>query len=325
MPPLHVPPAEKDAISGSHRRRVFFSLHHPLSRFSGIILTATALLGAEGRADSIHWGSKGYIENADSKGRNWDAGYVMTIGAFRSGFTPTFENRGQWAGEWRELGTAAYDAEEKRFAGTVDTDSHGDVTAGTKIYFWAKNGDDLTKGPEWVLMTRDAWKWPAKASGISPAIVWTTDEHSISLIVGDAGRNGKHLISRALRPVAIPQSAWLAEHFGNDVEAMAADHDPDGDGLPNALEYFLGTDPNDATSTGSPIMEAASDTIRLKLARNPYAESGYVLEASEDLKTWFRVDHDLLTDRPDLVETSLPKDASRPTLFFRFQLKPATK
>ncbi|RYD38541.1 MAG: hypothetical protein EOP87_01390 [Verrucomicrobiaceae bacterium] len=316
---LHAPPAEKDIHAGTCRRHVFSSSRSILP------LLAIAIFCADSHAGTIHWGSKGYVENADSKGRNWDAGYTMGMGVFRHGFTPTFENRGQWATEWRELGTAIYDAEEKRFAGTVDTDAHGDVEAGTAIHFWAKNGDDLTKGPEWVLMTRDSWKWPAKTSSITPATVWTTDERSISLIVGDVGRNGKHLISRALRPVPVPESTWLAQHFGRDADTMAADLDPDGDGLPNALEYFLGSDPKDPSSTGSPVLEATTGEVRLKLARNPYAESGYVLEASEDLRIWFPVDHDLLTDRPDLVETSLKKDATKPALFFRFQLKPATK
>lgn len=323
MPPLHVPPAEKDTTSGSHRKRVFSS-SHPLS-LSGSVLLVSAVLIAATHAGSIHWGSKGYVDNSDSKGRTWDAGYVMSIGAFRDGFTPTFDNREQWTTEWRELGTATYDYEEKRFAGTVETDAHPHVTAGAEIYFWAKNGDDLTKGPEWVLVTRDTWRWPARVSSVTPAIVWTTDEQSVSLVVGDAGKNGKHLISRALRPVPIPKSAWLEQHFGNDTVAMAADQDPDGDGLPNALEYFLGTDPKDAASTAAPVMEGTGDTVRLKLARNPYAESDYQLEASVDLKTWFPVDHDLLTDRPDLVETSHRKDTTKPTLFFRFQLKPAVR
>ncbi|MBX3743608.1 MAG: hypothetical protein KF712_21660 [Akkermansiaceae bacterium] len=316
---LHAPPAEKDIHADTSRKRIFFSRSLPF------LLLAIVILPFEGHAGTIHWGSKGYVENADSKGRTWDTGYSMAIGMFREGFTPTFENRERWTTEWRELGTAVYDAEEKRFAGTVDTDAHGDVPAGAKIHFWAKNGDDLTKGPEWVLMTSAPWQWPATTSSVSPAVVWTTDEHSISLIVGDAGRNGKHLISRALRPVPVPQSTWLTEHFGKDTGSMAADLDPDGDGLPNALEYFLGTDPKDPSSSGSPVLEATGDEVKLKLARNPYAESGYVLEASDDLRTWHPVDHDLLTDRPDLVETSITKDPAKPTLFFRFTLKPAVK
>jgi hypothetical protein len=320
MTSLDAPPAEKDINTGLRRKRIF-----PSPRSLPILLLALAALPFEGHAGSIHWGSKGYVENADSKGRTWDTGYSMTMGVFREGFTPTFENRERWITEWRELGTAIYDAEEKRFAGTVDTDAHGGIPTGAKIHFWAKNGDDLTKGPEWVLMTHGSWQWPAATSSVTPAIVWTTDEKSISLIVGDAGSNGKHLISRALRPVPIPESTWLAEHFGKDTGSMAGNLDPDGDGLPNALEYFLGTDPKDASPAGSPVLEATSNEVRLKLARNPYAESGYALEASEDLRNWFPVDHDLLTDRPDLVETSVTKDPAKPTLFFRFTLKPEAK
>ncbi len=323
MPPLHVPPAEKDAVSVSQRSRVFFQ-SIPFPPLCRALLLALSLWPAA-HAGLLQWGSRGFVENADSKGRNWDGAYSMTLGVFKGSFVPSFENREQWTDQWMELGTAVYDAEEKRFAGSIDTDAQPTIAAGTKVYFWAKNGEDLTKGPEWVLLTQDTWKWPAASTAITPAVTWTTGEKSISLIVGESGKNGRHLISRALRPVAVSEADWLAKYLGADPKFTDANADPDGDGLPNALEYFLGSDPADASSTKSPAMQTDGPAVRLNLERNPYAESGYTLEASEDLRTWFKVDHELLTDRPDLIETSIPKDPSKSTLFFRFQLKPEAK
>lgn len=319
MPISASPPAEK----GGRFLRIWNpAACSPRIPFSlPLVVVVSVCLLTESKGASILWGSRGYVENADSKGRSWGPDYTMVIGVFRSGFSPSYENREQWIMEWQELGTATYDTEEKRFAGTVDTDAFTTIPTGTKIYFWARNGNDLTKGPEWVLLTEDSWKWPAKSSTVAPAITWTTNEESITLVVGDAGKNGAHLISRTLRPVPVPESTWLAEHFGNRVQDMDANADPDGDGLSNALEYLLGSNPTDASSKVTPTMATGGSTVRLNLARNPYAESGYILEASEDLKAWFKVDHDLLTDRPDLLETSVPADPSKPRLFFRFQLK----
>ncbi|HVJ44864.1 MAG TPA: thrombospondin type 3 repeat-containing protein [Luteolibacter sp.] len=317
---LHVPPAEKETPIVPVRPRFPFSFALLPALLKAALAAAFLLPHAD--ATLILWGSKGYVENTDSKGRSWDASYSMEAGFFRNGFIPTFENRGSWAENWSRLGTAMFDAEESRFAGVIDS-SATTVPSGTKIYFWAKNGDDLTKGPEWVLLTQSTWTWPGSTSPVAPALVWTTGETSISLVVGRTETAGSHLVSRSLRPVPVAEAAWLAKHFPESQTAVAGSDDPDGDGLSNTLEYFLGTDPSNGSSAGRPgIIPGGSGTV-LHLARNPYAESGYDLEASTDLKKWIRVDHELLTDRPDLLEAHVPKDPAKPTWFFRFQLKPA--
>ncbi len=315
---LHVPPAEKEAHRHTVPSRFSFSL--PIIRtLLGVSLTALLSL-SQAHATLILWGSKGYVENADSKGRTWDASYSMEAGFFRNGFIPTFENRESWSANWSQLSTAIFDAEEMRFAGSIDTIS-ATVPSGTRIYFWAKNGNDLTKGPEWVLLTQSSWIWPGSATAFAPSLVWTTGETSVSLVVGQTETAGRHLVSRALRPVPIAEAAWLAKHFPAKQTPILGSEDSDGDGLSNTLEYFLGSDPSNGSSAGKPeIIPGGSGTL-LHLPRNPYAESGYDLEASVDLKKWFRVNHDLLTDRPDLLEANIPKDATKPVWFFRFQLK----
>lgn len=315
----HAPPAEKNAISGTLRSRVFCRFTPKIAFGHALLLALCSVSLAN--AGLIHWGSPGFVENADSRDREWDSGYSMDAGIFVNGFVPSFENREQWLDHWQTLGRAAFDAEEKRFAGLIDTDS-AVIPPGAAVYFWARNGDDLRKGPEWILLTHPSWKWPAKTSAIAPAITWTTGEDLLALVVGDVGRHGKHLISKALRPVSIPKSKWLETYFPNNAEAAAANADPDHDGLPNTLEYFLGSDPDKSSPTAGPEIRQEGKSVKLNLQLNPYAEPDYILEGSEDLKTWFEIDHEPLTERPDLLEIAVPRDPSKHALFFRFQLKP---
>lgn len=313
------PQAEKNPISGSRRVRVFFC-PSPRTAF-GTALSLAHCFAPLADAGLVHWGSPGFVVNADSHGVEWDRGYLMEAGIFTDGFVPTFQNREQWPDHWHLLGSAPYDTEEKRFAGVIDTDREA-LPTGTIIYFWAKNGTDLRKGPEWVLLTHPSWKWPSKSSAIAPAVIWTTGEDLLALVVGDVGQCGKHLISKALRPVPISKSKWLENHFPNDAAAAAPDADPDHDGLSNTLEYFLGSDPQVASSAAGPVISQEGKSVKLNLQLNPYAESDYILEGSEDLKTWFEIDHEPFTERPDLLETAVTRDPSKKTLFFRFQLKP---
>lgn len=310
------PQAEKDAMPHPYRLRVFFP--RPLSApvFAAGLMT---LLSAHSEAGLIHWGSKGFVENSDSKGRLWTPDFRMNAGVFTGNFVPTFENRTDWAANWIDLGAASFDSEEKRFAGIIDTATHAGIPAGSRVYFWVKNGSDLTRGPEWILLTSASWAWPGATSSSTPALVWTTGETSVAPIIGLASAGECHLTSQALRPVPIPKVDWLASRLP---AGFTATEDSDGDGLSDTLEYFLGSHPGDSSSAISPSIDTSGNEARLSLKRNPYAESAYILEASDDLKTWFRVSDSPVTDRPDLIETQITVDPEKPSRFFRFQLQP---
>lgn len=315
MPFFRSPQAEKDAMPHPYRLRVFF----PSIAYIPVFAAGLMLFTHRSDAGLIHWGSKGFVENSDSKGCVWTPDFKMSAGIFTAGFTPTFENRSDWAANWIDLGSAVFDAEEKRFAGVIDTASHSGIATGSRIYFWAKNGSDLTKGPEWILLTSASWTWPGATPSSTPALVWTTGETSVAPVIGLAAGGDCHLTSQALRPVPVSKEDWLAQKLP---PGFATTEDSDGDGLSDTLEYFLGSHPGDSSSAIVPSIEASGNEALLSLKRNPYAESAYILEASDDLKTWVRVSDTPVTDRPDLIETQVAVDPKKPSRFFRFQLQP---
>lgn len=275
-------------------------------------LTATV------NAGMVYWGSESFSRNIDSKGRDWDAGFSLSLGVFQAGFTPTSENREQWLRNWTPLGVAEFDAAESRFAGVIDTALVPPNLAGRSVYFWASNGSDLTKGPEWLLLTHPSWLWPsASASAMTPAITWTSSD-ALSFVLGQV--SGQGLRTSSVRPVPVPQGQWLAGFFQSNPSSAEPTADPDGDGLSNALEYALGSDPSKASSSVQPQIHVDSGRIHLGLNRNPYAVGSFILKSSTDLRTWNIRQATTELDRPDRLELSLDKLPGEPAAFFRFEV-----
>jgi hypothetical protein len=79
--------------------------------------------------------------------------------------------------------------------------------------------------------------------------------------------------------------AWIAARpaLGS---ATGPRDDPDGDGVPNLLEYALGSQPDDASSSSLPV--AATSGNHLTLSFTPQNTTGlrYIIEASSDLLDW---------------------------------------
>jgi hypothetical protein len=83
-----------------------------------------------------------------------------------------------------------------------------------------------------------------------------------------------------------PASVWRLTHFG--VAEPAPDADPDGDGLPNLLEYALGTDPRSSGSLHLPatsLTPSLPHSLQLTFLR-ARAELTYQVLASSDLASW---------------------------------------
>jgi hypothetical protein len=271
-------------------------------------------------ADPVYWGTRGFERLADSRGAEWRADFQMRIGVFRAGFTPGPDNVEQWQAQWIELGVAAYDVEERRYAGVVDDSAALPDGAGKQVYLWAGNGTNPATGPEWLLLTHPDWVWGGKAAKTAtPAKTWIADEASLA-IIGGISTGSAYLTSASVRPAVVPMDEWLAAFFPNDAQSATADADPDADGISNKLEYFLGTDPTQGSSIGSPEIRLEAAGVRLSLNRNPQAVSTFVLETSNDLQHWLPAAAETVANRPDRVEVLAPRDAGAKSVFYRFQL-----
>jgi uncharacterized protein (TIGR02597 family) len=90
-------------------------------------------------------------------------------------------------------------------------------------------------------------------------------------------------------PALTTQEAWRQQFFGSWQNAgNAADAaDPDGDGLPNGLEYGVGSRPGLNTPAAGPQSTIATDRLRLTFPRNQAAtDLTYIVEGSANLSAW---------------------------------------
>jgi hypothetical protein len=83
-------------------------------------------------------------------------------------------------------------------------------------------------------------------------------------------------------------SSWRDSHFPGDGTELAADWqaDPDGDGLPNRIEFVLGGDPEATTALPTPLKDG-EDRMHLALPWNAQAAADYAsVSYSLDLSAW---------------------------------------
>ncbi len=111
-----------------------------------------------------------------------------------------------------------------------------------------------------------------------------------------------------------PYAAWRFQHFGTDFDTLAAaDHhaDPDGDLLPNLLEYAFLADPHipspEALPAATILTAEASPYLGIRFPRRPApAELLYLVQMSADLNAW--TDGSSYSDRTNVPATAVTLD-----------------
>jgi hypothetical protein len=292
-----------------------------LTALAGLFLTGAVTLAEAG---PVAWGSRAFLENKDSRENLWGPGFEMTLGVFAAGFTPTAGNVTQWAAHWHQLDKAEFDPEEYRFGGLIDHPEPLPPTHSTQVHVWVRNHHDAKPGAEWLLLTHPEWQWPGTTAGTvaRPVTTWIADEHSVTLL-GTVGGDGAVMATAAVGPASGSLAGWLELWFPDGGPNRLADADPDGDGMSNRLEYFLGTDPSRAGKPVAPAIVTVAGGLRLSLDRNPAVPSLFAVETSTDLLTWSAAAHSVIEERPDFIEIEVPKSDDRS--FFRIQLSLPTE
>ena len=111
---------------------------------------------------------------------------------------------------------------------------------------------------------------------------------------------------------ATPIDIWRTEHFGSSTNnSISSDPaDPDGDGVPNLLEYAFGTSPQTRTTTNLPhatrMTTNGNDFVALEFTAIP-APSGliYTVQSSGDLNNWtneWRNNNGTITNSPNIID-----------------------
>jgi len=184
-------------------------------------------------------------------------------------------------------------------SGTV-TAQHKTATSGattnTNFFTSAVTGrGGTTSSPEWLRLVRsgdtfstfysdDGVTWTEL--GTARTNVLTGAALSVGFLV--APRTGNTTATAAFDNISFltPLQAWRQSNLGSSTSTgnAANSADPDGDGLPNLLEYGFGSDPLTATTTAT-TTSFVDQLLQISFFR-ARADLTYHVEVSDDLATW---------------------------------------
>ena len=164
-------------------------------------------------------------------------------------------------------------------------------------------------------------------------------EYKLRLSAWDDGQSSFREVVWVVEPSDVtpstPLEDWLETNFGALAGGVshpdaALDADPDGDGIPNLMEFALRGNPQQPRSATLPVTDHVNHSgnvyLRLTVEKNPEAtDIRYIVEVSGDLQTWSSVEgsdvHTLLHTISSLVvEDAIPVSPAAPR-FIRLRVE----
>ena len=136
---------------------------------------------------------------------------------------------------------------------------------------------------QWYLGTGAIPGATGPAYTIASANLIDTGDYSVMV----ANTAGSVKSGTATLTVYTPLQFWRLTSFGtiNNIGNAADLADPDGDGVPNLMEYALSTNPASASSVSRPVTAVSGGYLTLRFARSS-ADVTYLVEGSFDLDHW---------------------------------------
>ena len=119
-------------------------------------------------------------------------------------------------------------------------------------------------------------------------------------------------------------ATWIAselEGTGSSQEDAKVTADPDGDGMPNLLEYAIGGDPLFPDSEARPSARIQAGRLVYTFKRDS-AKSDliYAVESSTDMRTWRRIPSEIVRNKGSVETRSVTLPASAQLGFVRLKV-----
>jgi len=251
------------------------------------ILVFFCVLGLPAAGSTLTWFSTPQATNLDSSGAAMDAGFQFQVGVFRNGFQPTALNTAQWLTHWQAAATANYSVVSKRFDGVFAVVNNlAPFNSGAQGWVFGRR--DTATGSEWILFRRSSpsWSWPSP-DPMSPFTVDWSAAQSTTVVLGQINPSGEPFLMRSAAVISWEQ--WRTAHLAGQPLDGPSD-DPDGDGVPNLLEYAFGSSP---TQPGPPpltpvsvVSVAGKRYLQITVPRRSDRQVTLVVEVSGDLVQW---------------------------------------
>ncbi len=297
-------------------------------RWIALWLLLPLLLTGNLRAENVSWSSTaGGATNLTSAGQPMSQSFRFEVGVFANGFIPTSNNTDSWTANWVPADRTTYNSTTHLFSSAfVIENNYAPFTVGAKAYIWGFSGSSAAG--EWILFRNTDWKWVAPNPFDPLGLTWEVASVN-EVILGTVNPAGSPFLMRsaAVNTVTAPSVSWAewqAEFLvGNPLNGPT--DDPDGDLIPNLLEFVYGTSPVNAnapaTNAVSIVESGGKNYLEMSVPRLKDRSATLVVEVSGDLQTWFSgtsASEVILSDPAVwIVRDRTPIDPANPRRFMR--------
>lgn len=267
-----------------------------ISRLRKAAMFVAVLYTGTVQAQTIFWSSPANAVNLTSSGSAMNQDFRFELGVFTGSFVPTAQNKADWAVNWNPIERAIYNSSTKRYVSAHTPDSNAaPFTINKPVYVWGFSGDAVAG--EWILFRASTWLFPDANPPVPPpanTYEWFADALSVTAIAGSIERSGSPFLMRSesvtgVVPPTTTWSQWRAEKLAG-TQLDGPGDDPDGDGVPNVLEFGFGLNPlqHGALPAMPLTLERVNghDFMQIRIPRRKDHAAIYSVQVSSNLVTW---------------------------------------